>query len=403
MMEIESPPGPAGGSSTAPRLVGRDMLCFGHDWTGDPLSKTHLMRAMSRNNRILWINSIGYRTPSLNKADMGRVFRKLAVIAKSRLREVEPNLFVLNPLAIPVFGSPLVRRLNRQLLKWQIKSAMRKLKFRRTIDWVFNPTAAVVAGELGEDSVIYYCVDEFSAFTGVQVQHLQELEQILMRRADGVIVSAEELRKSKSQFNPKTVMVAHGVDFDHFRMALDDATVIPEEVRDLPRPVLGFFGLIADFVDLELIGQIAKRFPQGTVVMLGNPTTDTSCLEGVPNVRLLGRKPYADLPAYCKAFDVALMPFKINQLMINANPLKMREYIAAGLPVVATPLPEVAKLGLCRLATSVDDYVREINAALEDPGPSRARSETMRSEGWMSRVDLIAQHLDQFGVLNRNS
>src|SRR5258708_5797086 len=147
-------------------LSGRDMLCFSHDWTGDPLSKTHLMRVLARENRILWVNSIGYRTPSFNKADVGRVLRKLAALA-NRLREVEPNIFVLNPLAIPAYGSPLVRRLNRRLLQWQVRSAMRRLGFRTPLNWVFNPAAAVVAGTLGEEAVIYYCVDEYSAFSGV--------------------------------------------------------------------------------------------------------------------------------------------------------------------------------------------------------------------------------------------
>src|SRR5438128_711132 len=106
--------------ATAPKaseLRGYDMLCFSHDWTGDPLSKTHVMRVLARSNRILWVNSIGYRTPSLNKADISRVFRKLAAFTE-RIREVEPNIFVLNPLAIPAYGSAFVRGLNRQLLRW---------------------------------------------------------------------------------------------------------------------------------------------------------------------------------------------------------------------------------------------------------------------------------------------
>ena len=85
-------------------LRGRDMLCFSHDWNGDPLSKTHLMRLMARDNRVLWVNSIGYRTPTASKADLSRAFWKLAAAA-SPLREVEPNIFTLNPLAIPAYGN----------------------------------------------------------------------------------------------------------------------------------------------------------------------------------------------------------------------------------------------------------------------------------------------------------
>jgi glycosyltransferase involved in cell wall biosynthesis len=379
-------------------LRGRDMLCFSHDWTGDPLSKTHLMRMFARDNRVLWINSIGYRTPSLNKADVSRAFRKLAAL-RNRLREVEPNLFVLNPIAIPAYGSPLVRRMNQRLLKWQIGWAMRRLGFRRPIDWVFNPAAAVVAGTLGEDAVIYYCVDEFSAFSGVATAQIAELEMQLIKKADAVVVSAEELYKTKAPLNPHTALVRHGVDFDHFRKALDPETVIPAEIRDLPKPIIGFFGLVADWVDLDLIAAAARRWADGTVVVLGKVTTDASRLESLPNVRLLGRKPYADLPAYCKGFDVALNPFRINRLTLNTNPLKVREYLAAGLPVVSTAIPEVERLGLCRVASTEAEFLAKIEAALANPGPDVARSETMREESWQAKVSEIAGHLREFGIL----
>ena len=128
-------------------------------------------------------------------------------------------------------------------------------------------------------------------------------------------------------------------------------------------------------------------------MVLGKATTDVSALASLPNVHLLGRKPYADLPAYCKGFDVALMPFRLNELTLNANPLKVREYLAAGLPVVSTPIPEVEVLGQCRIADGPAATIREIEAALADPGPSRSRSEAIRGESWEARLDEIRQHL----------
>lgn len=373
-------------------LRGRDMLCFSHDWSGDPLSKTHVMRILARDNRVLWVNSIGNRTPTASKADISRALKKLMAVA-TPIREPEKNIYVLNPLAIPAYGKLRIRDLNRRILRFQVKRAMRQLSFSKPLNWVFNPAAAIIAGTLSEDKVIYYCVDEYTAFSGVSSRVLAELEEGLLRRADLVIVSADLLYQSKAPFNPHTVIVRHGVDFTHFRRALDRETIVPEEIAHLPRPVIGFHGLIADWVDLDLMEDVAKHFSRGSVVMIGKATTDTSNIERLPNVHLLGRKPYAELPAYCKGFDVALNPFRINRLTLNANPLKVREYLAAGLQVVSTAIPEVEVLRQCRIGRDRDEFIREIESALADPGPGAARSDAIRAESWEARVDEIRVHL----------
>jgi len=373
-------------------LHDRDILCFSHDWTGDPLSKTHLMRLLSRKNRVLWVNSIGYRTPGLNKSDVGRLWKKLQA-AREPLREVEQNIFVLNPLAVPAYSLGVVRAINRVWLRQQVRSAMRKLRFSNPINWVFNPAAAVLAGAFGEDTLIYQCVDEYSAFSGVASQSLLDLEAQLLQKADLVVVSADKLYETKSRHNPHTVVVRHGVDFHHFRTALDPSTVIPAEIASLPKPVIGFFGLIADWVDVELMAKVAKRFPTGSMVVLGKATTDVSVLTALPNVHLFGRKPYDQLPAYCKGFDVALNPFRINELTLNANPLKVREYLAAGLPVVATNIPEVAVLGVCRIGNTHEEFIQQVDEALKTPGPRAEISEQVRAEGWDARLSEIERHL----------
>ncbi|HEX8145426.1 MAG TPA: glycosyltransferase [Pyrinomonadaceae bacterium] len=373
-------------------LRGRDIVCFPHDWTGDPLSKTHLMRLFARDNRVLWVNSIGLRAPTASKADISRSFKKLAAVA-TPVREVEPNIFVLSPLTIPAYGSPRIRALNRQLLRLQVKRAMRHLGFERPINYVFLPSAALIAGTLGEELVVYHCVDEYAAFSDIQAGPILELENQLLRRADLVITSAELLYQSKVQVNPRTVLVRHGVDYTHFRRALDAETVVPEDLSRLPRPHIGFFGLIADWVDLELLAEVAKRFSSGSLIMLGKTTTDTSALSGLANVHFLGRKPYAELPAYCKGFDVALMPFRINELTLNANPLKVREYLAAGLQVVSTAIPEVEAVGQCRIGADTQSFISEVEAALLDPGPSVARSHAIRSESWEARLEDICRHI----------
>jgi glycosyltransferase involved in cell wall biosynthesis len=242
--------------------------------------------------------------------------------------------------------------------------------------------------------LIYYCVDEYTAFSGVPSASLAEMERQLLGRADVVFASAERLYQSKARVNPNTFLVRHGVDYQHFRKALDAGTVVPDEIAGLPRPVIGYFGLMSpDWVNIDLLAHVARRFAHGSLVLLGKVAMDLSALTNLPNVHVLGRKPYAALPAYCKGFDVAVIPFPVSEVTLNANPLKAREYLAAGLPVVSTPVPEVEVLGCCRIGRSPEAFTDEIEAALADPGPRPERSAPLASESWEARLGEIGQHL----------
>ncbi|MCI0669546.1 MAG: glycosyltransferase, partial [Myxococcaceae bacterium] len=274
----------------------------------------------------------------------------------------------------------------------QVTGAMRALHFQRPISWSFLPASAPVSGALGEELVVYHCVDEFSAFSDTNGQHIAELEAALLHKAHLVITSAERLQVAKAKQNPATVLVTHGVDFRHYVKACEEQTQVPDELSRLPRPIIGFFGLIAAWVDMEAIVACAKAFPNGSVVLLGKvaPDADVAALKALKNVHFLGRKRYEELPAYCKGFDVALMPFVINELTLSSNPLKVREYLAAGLPVVSSDLPEVRKVGLCRIAASSADFPRLVEACIEDgPGPDRTRAECISHHSWDARVEEI--------------
>jgi glycosyltransferase involved in cell wall biosynthesis len=368
-----------------------DHLAFSHDFTGDPLSKTHLMRLLAgRGERVLWVNSISYRTPNLTaKRDLSRIVTKLKAAA-APLREVEPNLFTVSPLVIPAWGRPSIRKLNERLLHWQVRRAMRKLKFHRPLNWTFNPAAGMLAGTMGEAKVLYYCVDEYTAFTGVNRTALTAIEADLLGKADLVVVSAEKLLETKRSPRARTILVRHGVDHAHFRTALDAARVVPPLLAATARPVIGYFGLIAeDWIDLPLLEKIADAFPRGTLVLLGKATMNVDSLAKRPNVIMPGRVPYADLPKWCKGFDAAIIPFPVTEVTLNANPLKAREYLAAGLPVVSTAIPEVEVLGECRIGRTHEEFIAQLKEALQTPGPDAARSERMRPHSWLARLDEV--------------
>lgn len=380
------------------RLEGRDIVCFANDWSGDPLSKKHVMRRLARANRVLWVDSLGNRAPRASAHDVRRIITKLQKFT-SGLRAVEPNIHVLTPLAIPAYGAAWVKRLNRAIVGATVRGAMRRLGFERPLLYTFVPASAWVASELGCERVVYHCVDEYAAFDGAG-DEIARLEEELIRKSDLVITCSEPLQRTKAALHPHTVLVRHGVEHAHFAKALDENTMVPPELEALPRPRFGFYGLIAGWVDLAAMEAVARAFPQGSVVLVGDVNGANhdalARLASLPNVRLVGRRPYAQLPNFCKGFDVALLPFVKSTLTENANPLKLREYLAAGLPVVSSDLPEARALvdrGVY-LADDAGGFVEACRRALADGGgPSAARSAAMADESWDAKVNEIEKQL----------
>jgi glycosyltransferase involved in cell wall biosynthesis len=377
-------------------IQNESIICFAHDWRGDPTSKTHIMRILSEKNRILWVNSIGWRRPSATGRDLRRIGAKLRQVTEG-LVQINPNLHVASPLVLPLPGVRGVDRVNATLLTASIRYFARRAGLTRPILWTFLPNTVGLVGRLGESRVIYHCVDEYSAFAGVPREAFRRMEETLVRRADLVVTSSDSLCRDRRRLNPRTFFVSHGVDVAHFSRTLDPGMTPPPDATGFRRPVVGFFGLIAEWIDLELLRALARRRPDWTLVLVGKATVETSSLRELPNVHLLGQKPYETLPSYCRAFDVGLIPFRIDDLTLKANPLKLREYLAAGLPVVSSDLPEVRKYAdLVRLASGADGFIAAIEQALGDRSETaaRARVEAMKHESWEARVEEISELIE---------
>jgi hypothetical protein len=246
----------------------------------------------------------------------------------------------------------------------------------------------------GVSLVVYYCIDEWSHFTYIDGPRMAEMERQLCQRADAVFATAHTLWERRRPLNPETHLALHGVDYDHFAAALAPETPVAEELAGEARPVIGFFGLIHEWIDLGLIAALAERLPDWTIALVGKSLVDTSVLARFPNVKLLGRKAYAALPSFCKAFSVGIIPFAVNELTRNVNPIKLREYLSAGLPVVSTPLPEVEVYApACRIARTTDDFISACEEAVRTDTPQRRRerSEAMAGETWEAKVNDIGQ------------
>ena len=378
-------------------MTDQNVICFAKDWDENPTSNNHVMRLLARNNRVLWLNSITTRTPNLRDGrDLAKIFRKLRSFFRGATH-VADGLWVYTPVVLPFPHSRLATRINTWILRAALAVMRRRLGLRGPFQlWVFIPTAAKYVGKLGESLVVYYVTDEYSKFSYVDGDEVAQDDRTLCANSDLIFATAQSLVDRRLPQNPHTYLSRHGVDHALFARALDEATVVPADLAALPGPVLGYYGAIQDWLDLELIEFLARRHPEWSIALIGPILTDVSGLRRLPNVHFLGRKPHGDLPAYCKGLAVGLIPHKVNELTLNMNPIKLREYLSAGLPVVSTALPEVeAYARHCVIARDHEEFERGVVAALRDDSPEtrRRRSDAMTSETWERRVAEIGSRV----------
>lgn len=258
--------------------------------------------------------------------------------------------------------------------------------------WVlaYLPTHVETLGFVGETGLIAYdCVDEFSGFTHSGA-NVEAVERQLLQKSDVVFVTAGTLQRSKSASNPRVYLVPNGVDPVRFAGCQET----PPELAGSTDPVITFVGALADWVDLELIRSLALRRPQWRFLLIGPSFTPTGSIQGLTNVLWVGRKEYEELPAYLQHSSVGIVPFKINDLTLNSDPIKCYEYLAAGLPVVSTDLPQVRRFqtpGVVEIASSPEDFDAAITRLLSVPeGEAEqlcaARLQVARRESWASRA-----------------
>jgi glycosyltransferase involved in cell wall biosynthesis len=228
----------------------------------------------------------------------------------------------------------------------------------------------------------------------VDSRAVAEMDAHLTSRADQVFVASRLMLRAKQRLRPSTVLAPHGVDVALFRTASDPRLPIATDARNLRRPVVGFYGLIEEWIDLDLIADLAERRPRWTFLMIGRLAVDPGRLKAMPNVVFAGPQPYRSLPNWLKAFDVAIIPYRLTRQVVNSAPLKLREYLASGKPVVAVPAPEIERFaGLVRIARGPEQFIREIEAALfSDPDADRARRiEATSDMTWDARISEIVE------------
>jgi glycosyltransferase involved in cell wall biosynthesis len=308
-------------------------------WT----NKQHLASRLATELPVLYVESLGLRHPRLTRRDVGRVMRRVRRIPSREPLVTEfDQLRVASPLVLPYHGHRAVRRLNRAFLDKQIGSRIERMPRPRLL-WTYSP---VVVDELdlgAFDTVVYHAVDDLGTVPGIPGEAIDRLERRLAGRADVVFTSAGSLATKLSQYNARTHLVGNAADIEHFKTALAIDRE-PDDVADMPRPRAIFAGALSDYkIDWDLLASAIRRLPDWGFVIVG-PRGDETAMEGwkavggLQNCRLLGHRRYEELPAYFAAADVGLIPYRLSEHTAGVMPLKLVEYLAAGLSVVATPL-----------------------------------------------------------------
>jgi len=400
------------------------IVAFTKDWDDVPTCTTHILREMARTEPVLWVGSIGTRKPSAGSAkDLRRIWRRIWRGMRPPEHK-EHHLYVLHPLLVPKASSAWAQRLNRMMMRWYVtrfERLVRRLdpstvlrprpRKRMTgklatggIDyWCFVPNAvdllpAQAVSAARGDQIVYYVADDWTAFHNLDGTWMKVREDALVQRADQIFATSvflvDKLQRLRPAGAAPVVHMSHGVDHALFAKALDDALPLPVELQMLPRPIIGFYGNLHPWVDFALIEKLAVARPAWSFVLIGEDYGAPATLTALDNVHLPGRRAHAQLVDYCRGFDVAIIPYDMTQArMESVNPVKTKELLSAGVPVVAAEVPALAGYGedvlLCR---TPQDWLAALERQLARSTTDRAAiSARMRGETWQAKVARIRE------------
>ena len=365
-----------------------NLLVFSDDWGRHPSSCQHIVRNLDTHSEIHWINTIGMRRPGLNLQTLSRGLGKFRQwFLSDKLEDAVPaNIHVLNPWMWPSFASGFGRGLNRRLLARQLQSIWTELS-QPAVGITTLPIVADVMDDLPVRRWIYYCVDDFGQWPGLDQRVLQQMEERLLAKTDVVIAVSESLRARLALMGRSSHVLTHGVDLDFW--AGNSEADSPAEARDCERPWIVFWGLLDQRMDSEFVKQLALDLTAGTILLVGPQQNLDRSLSTFPRVRCLGKLPFDSLPRLARASSVLIMPYADLPVTRAMQPLKLKEYLATGKPVVVRDLPANRQwddaLDLAGAPATFSALVRE-RLRTQLPDAQRLARTRLRSESWKSKA-----------------
>jgi glycosyltransferase involved in cell wall biosynthesis len=369
-------------------------------WDGLWRNRQQLMSVFARQNRVLFVEPRPHLRPTLAGFQRGDL--RLSDVARPSVRRVSKDLFVFSyPVWAPISGRSPLKQLTRTVRQRALGAALKKLELSQPIVWLSRPDMVDVIHEIPATRLlVYHIVDEYTAYSGHTPhsrRYTEQREKEMLALADAVVVVSKKLYEAKRPLNPNTHLVPNGVDFRAFSAALADPH-LPDDLQAVKRPRLGYAGLIGDKLDLNLLEELARQNPGWSLVFLGEvrvmeQTEAWHRLLALSNVHYLGRVTVSQVPHYLKGFDAGLMPYVQNRHAEHIDPLKLYDYLAAGLPVVSTDIAAAREFGLhVHLADTPQGFTHAVRAALADTTAERrqARRHLASQHTWETRVKQLS-------------
>lgn len=306
---------------------------------------------------------------------------------------------IIEPRVLPWHQVAAVRAFNSAQLIRIIRRTSASLGLTRAPALVTgSPPSAGVVGRLGEAVSVYFCMDDFLNFPGVSARMIAPLERRMLQRVDALVATAASLTRTKRPESGIAYHLPQGVNYDHFASPREE----PPDLASIRRPRIGFAGTVGGCCDLGLVGRVAQTYPHCSVVLVGPVSADSATIERLKrlDVHVLGLRPYSELPAYVQGFDVGIIPYVLNDWTRAVDPLKLLEYLAAGLPVVASSIPEAAKYAdVVAVAADDDSFVWAVGDALNgDRNTARQRGQAIAQQNtWAERAKRLVEIMEDVG------
>jgi glycosyltransferase involved in cell wall biosynthesis len=377
-------------------MVGTPLLVFADDWGRHPSSCQHLIRRLRGDVPILWVNTVGTRQVKADAFTLRRGLEKIKNWSKG-LKQVDRQMWTIDLPMIPGMSNGMLREINRLLVTTRLRSVLASLGMEAPVVMTTLPYIGWLIRGLRRRALVYYCTDDYSHWPSADRETLQQADREVTQEADLILAASQALYRQHAQ-NGRCQYFPHGVDFDHFASVQELKDPEPA-LSELPRPRIGFFGLIYEKLDFGLLSGIAEQFRNGSLVLIGPHAYSPPEFRRLSNVHFLGQKPYEELPHYLAGLDVLLLPYVDDAMIRQSGPLKLRECLASGKPTVSIDVPEVRILQPhVRVAADRQTFVQEVRQALKEPpasGTVRARQQAVEADGWDHRARQLRSYLDQ--------